>query len=268
MKIGFFQSRPLQNDVKANAEKIYNSLIDKEFDLMVLPELANSGYLFSSREELEDASENIPSGIFSQTLLELAKKKNAYIVSGICEKFIFEYFNSSVLYCPDGTYKIYRKLHLFDTEKKWFTPGNIPLETNEIHHTKIGKIKIGMMICFDWIFPETARTLALKGAKIICHPSNLVMPYCQQAMFARALENHVFTITANRIGSDKSNDGTELFFTGESVIVSAKGEYLARASKDKEECIIVEINISEADDKNINENNNLFTDRRMGFYEV
>ncbi len=263
MKIGFFQFRPAQNDVKANSEKIYDALIDKDFDLMVLPELANSGYMFSSAEELDNASENIPSGIFSQTLLELAKKKNAYIVSGICEKFIFEYFNSSILYCPDGTYKIYRKLHLFDTEKKWFTPGNMPLEAYEIHHTKIG-----MMVCFDWIFPETARTLALKGAKIICHPSNLVMPYCQQAMFTRALENHVFTITANRIGSDKDSSGNELFFTGESVILSPKGEYLARASKDKEECIIVEINIAEADDKNINENNNLFGDRRMGFYEI
>jgi predicted amidohydrolase len=263
MEIGFFQFQPLQNDAKANAEKIYDTLIDKEFDLMVLPELANSGYLFSSAEGLDSASENIPSGIFSQTLLELAKKKNAYIVSGICEKFIFEYFNSSVLYSPDGTYKFYRKLHLFDTEKKWFTPGNMPLESCEIHHTKIG-----MMICFDWIFPETARTLALKGARIICHPSNLVMPYCQQAMVTRALENRVFTITANRIGSDKLNDGIELSFTGESVIVSPKGEYLAKASKDKEECIIVEINPDEADNKNINENNNLFSDRRMGFYEV
>ncbi|MBS1514571.1 MAG: acyltransferase [Bacteroidetes bacterium] len=262
MKIGFFQFKPERGDVKHNAEKIYDSLIDKDFDLMVLPELANSGYLFANSEELESASENIPSGIFSQTLLELSKKKNAYIISGVCEKFIGEFFNSSVLYCPDGSYKIYRKLHLFDSEKQWFTAGNMPLEAYEIHLTKIG-----MMVCFDWIFPETARTLALRGAKIICHPSNLVMPYCQQAMFTRALENHVFTITANRIGSEKVND-TELFFTGESVIVSPRGEYLARASKDSEECIIVEINEEEAGDKNINPNNNLFIDRRMGFYEV
>ena len=262
MKIGFFQFKPERGDVKHNAEKIYDSLIDKDFDLMVLPELANSGYLFANSEELESASENIPGGIFSQTLLELSKKKNAYIISGVCEKFIGEFFNSSVLYCPDGSYKIYRKLHLFDSEKQWFTAGNMPLEAYEIHLTKIG-----MMVCFDWIFPETARTLALRGAKIICHPSNLVMPYCQQAMFTRALENHVFTITANRMGSEKVND-TELFFTGESVIVSPRGEYLKKEKKDSEECIIVEINEEEAGDKNINPNNNLFIDRRMGFYEV
>ncbi|MBN8571873.1 MAG: 5-formyltetrahydrofolate cyclo-ligase, partial [Ignavibacteria bacterium] len=64
MKIGFFQFQPAQNDVKANSEKIYDALIDKDFDLMVLPELANSGYMFSSAEELDNASENIPSGIF------------------------------------------------------------------------------------------------------------------------------------------------------------------------------------------------------------
>lgn len=263
MKMGFFQFAPQRGDVRGNVDKVYSALIDKDFDLMVLPELANSGYLFESKEELDASAENIPSGVFSKTMLELAAKKNAYIVSGICEKFIFEYFNSSILYCPDGTYKIYRKLHLFDSEKKWFSPGNMPLESHEIHLTKIG-----MMVCFDWIFPETARTLALHGAKIICHPSNLVMPYCQQAMFARAVENHVFTITANRTGSEKISDCTELFFTGESVIVSPKGEYLARASKDKEECIIVEINADDADDKNINANNNLFADRRMGFYSL
>ncbi|MEZ4690386.1 MAG: nitrilase-related carbon-nitrogen hydrolase [Ignavibacteria bacterium] len=89
-----------------------------------------------------------------------------------------------------------------------------------------------MMICFDWFFPETARTLALKGAQIICHPSNLVMAYCQTAMFTRALENRVFTITANRIGYDV-RENKELFFTGESVIVSLKVNISAEAAKTK-----------------------------------
>ena len=53
-------------------------------------------------------------------------------------------------------------------------------------------VKIGMMICFDWIFPEVARSLALKGAEIICHPSNLVLPHCPKAMKIRSLENRVF----------------------------------------------------------------------------
>ena len=130
-----------------------------------------------------------------------------------------------------------------------------------------GKVKIGMMICFDWIFPETTRTLALKGAQIICHSSNLVMHYCQNAMFTRALENHVFTITANRTGKDIKPDN-EIEFTGESVIVSPKGKYLCRGSRDNEECLIAEIDPAEALNKNINENNDLFSDRRNEFYKI
>jgi len=265
MKTGFLQFKPEFGKPEHNAQKIYSSLIDRDFDLMVLPELANSGYLFSDFSELENTAEElsdkkIQNGIFSKTMFELCKKKNAYIVSGICEKSGEKFFNSSILYCPNGEYKVYRKIHLFDSEKKWFTPGDIPPEVHDI-----GKCKLGMMVCFDWIFPETARTLALKGAQIICHPSNLVMPYCQNAMFVRALENHVFTITANRIGKDVKDDG-ELYFTGESVILTPKGKYLARASEDKEECVVVEINPEEASDKNINSNNNLFEDRRSEFY--
>ena len=87
------------------------------------------------------------------------------------------------------------------------------------------------MICFDWVIPEAARTLALKGAQIICHPSNLVMPYCQKAMYARAVENHVFIITPNRIGKDE-NSGKEVSFTGGSIILNPKGDYLAEGNKE------------------------------------
>ncbi len=268
MKTGFLQFKPEFGNPQANAQKVYDVLKDKEFDLIVLPELANSGYLFSDFSELEQTAEElsnkeIVNGVFSKTMFELCKKKNAYIVSGICEKSDDKFFNSSVLYYPNGEYKVYRKIHLFDSEKKWFTPGDIALEVHDI-----GKCKVGMMVCFDWIFPETARTLALKGAQIICHPSNLVMPYCQKSMFVRALENHVFTITANRIGKDVKANGDELYFTGESVMLSPKGKYLARASKDKEECTIAEVNPDEASDKNINGNNNLFDDRRSDMYDL
>jgi len=76
-----------------------------------------------------------------------------------------------------------------------------------------------MMICFDWFFPESARTLALKGAQLILHPSNLVMPYCQDAMITRSIENRVFSITSNRIGREGGYN-----FTGKSQIVSFDGK--------------------------------------------
>jgi len=129
-----------------------------------------------------------------------------------------------------------------------------------------GGAKVGLMICFDWIFPEACRSLALKGADIICHPSNLILPYCQTAMTTRAMENGLFTITANRIGSERRN-GQELTFTGGSQIVDPRGRVLAQASRDQEEVVVVEIDPIQARDKNFTASNHLFRDRRVDLYE-
>ncbi len=196
---------------------------------------------------------------------KICSERNSFIVCGICERNEDKFFNSSVLVYPDGKIFTYRKIHLFDDEKLWFTPGDKSFSVYEIGNYKFEKVKIGMMICFDWIFPETSRTLALQGAQIICHPSNLVMSYCQRAMFTRAIENRVFTITANRTGKDVNGEKV-LSFTGESVIVSPYGEYLCRSGADSEEVCIVEIDSAEALDKNITPHNNLFEDRREEFY--
>jgi len=267
MKIGYVQFKPEFGKPAENISRIKKLISGKEFDLLVLPELANSGYLFLCQRELDELSENPDDGMFCSELKKICHEKNSFIVSGICERDDKIFFNSSVLICPDGKMHVYRKLHLFDDEKKWFTPGNLDLEIYEISGKNFEKVKIGMMICFDWIFPETARTLALKGVQIICHPSNLVMEYCQNAMFTRALENHVFTITANRTGKDVRQD-KELSFTGESVIIDPKGKYLYSGSKENEECIIVEIDPDDALDKSINPNNDLFSDRRKQFYKL
>ena len=267
MKVGFVQYNVAFGKPEDNLNKVISLISDKEADLLVLPELANSGYLFTDVNELKEFSENTETGNFCNALKDISNKKNCHIVSGICEKSGSKFYNSSVLFCPDGKYFVYRKIHLFDKEKKWFSEGNRKGEVHEIAGKNFGKVKIGMMICFDWIFPETARTLALKGAQIICHPSNLVMQYCQRAMFTRALENHVFTITANRTGKDIKSNG-EISFTGESVALNPKGEYLLRASKDKDECLIVEIDPAEALNKNVSDNNHLFNDRRNKFYKL
>ncbi|MFZ1321282.1 MAG: nitrilase-related carbon-nitrogen hydrolase [Ignavibacteria bacterium] len=267
MKAGYLQFKPKFGDVDFNIKKIKSLIGKNKFDLLVLPELANSGYLFSDKKELAELSEKIPNGNFCKALQEICSKNKCYIVSGICERSGKRFYNSSILVYPDGKIVTYRKIHLFNTEKKWFTPGDIPLRANEIVLKSSEKVKVGMMICFDWIFPETARTLALQGVQILCHPSNLVMQYCQRAMFTRALENHIFTITANRIGKDIKNDG-EISFTGQSVIVSPKGEYIHTGSKNKEECVIVNIDPEIASDKFINPDNNLYNDRRKKLYKI
>jgi predicted amidohydrolase len=267
MRAGCLQFKPAFCDVNANIAKIRKLLKNKEFDLMVLPELANSGYLFSDTDELKKASEEIPAGPFCTELKEISAVNNAFIVSGVCERAEDSFYNSSILVSPSGKIDVYRKTHLFYEEKKWFSPGYTGFNVYEIDIPASGKVKIGMMVCFDWIFPESARTLALKGAQIICHPSNLVLQYCQKAMFTRAVENKVFTITANRTGTDK-NGGKELKFTGESVIVDPKGNYLYRGTLDGDECVVVELDPSAALDKHATELNDVFLDRRPDLYSL
>lgn len=268
MKIGYFQFKPEACNPDENIDKIETALRDKNFDLIVLPELANSGYLFSSFDELKKTSDEIPGGIFCGALKKIAKDKNAAVVSGICEKAGDKYYNSSVLVYPSGEIKTYRKLHLFYDEKLWFAKSENPFEVYAFQNDNVKDVKLGMMICFDWIFPESARTLALKGAQILCHPSNLVMPYCQDAMVTRALENRIFTITCNRTGTDTDKEGNKLSFTGMSEICRPNGDIIRRGSKENDEVFIVEINSEEALDKNMNPRNNLFDDRRTEYYKL
>ena len=126
-------------------------------------------------------------------------------------------------------------------------------------------MKIGMMICFDWIFPELTRTLALKGAQIIAHPSNLVMPYCQSAMVTRCLENRVFAITANRVGRETRGDD-DFTFTGKSQVTCVNGNILSAAPMGKPCVETIGIDIHHADNKSINPYNDLLKDRREDFY--
>lgn len=264
MKIAFIQHDITFGQKEENIAKV-EAMVEKNgasFDFLVLPELFASGYLFTSFDELESLAEPIGKGITSHRLFKLAQKYHAYIVAGLPERAEDKFYNSAILVGPNGIIGSYRKIHLFDTEKKWFTPGNRPFEVFDI-----GLANVGMMICFDWIFPESARSLALQGADIICHPANLVLPYCQHAMVTRSLENSVFSVTANRIGSEERG-GSKLAFTGGSQILDPKGNILASASVDKQIICIVDIDPSQARDKWINPNNHLLNDRRIELYHL
>jgi predicted amidohydrolase len=122
-----------------------------------------------------------------------------------------------------------------------------------------------MMICFDWFFPECARSLALRGADIIAHPANLVLPWCQRAMFARSVENHVFTVTANRIGTE-TRAGRSLTFTGGSQILSPNGEQLVAAPVTGEHAGVTQVDLTMARDKTTAGRNDLFGDRKPELY--
>ncbi len=262
MKVGFYQFAPEFGNVKFNVQKTVDAITAVDADLIVLPELFNTGYQFISRKEAISLSEKIPTGYTIKTLKKLSAKKNIYIVAGIAENSEGKLYNSAILTGPDGIIGIYRKTHLFYEEKLWFSPGDTGFKA---WPTPIGNI--GIMICFDWFFPESARTLALRGADVIAHPSNLVLPYCPDAMVTRCLENRVFAVTSNRTGSEKRRDKERLEFIGKSQITSPRGEILHRASDNKEEIFIAEIDIGKARNKNLNSFNNIFSDRRKKLYE-
>ena len=124
-----------------------------------------------------------------------------------------------------------------------------------------------MMICFDWLFPESARSLALQGVQLIAHPANLVLPYCPDAMVTRCLENHVFTATANRVGNEQRG-GASLHFIGTSEVVDPNGNVLLRLSPAEEQIPAADIDLSQARNKRINERNDVLTDRRPDQYSA
>lgn len=260
MRVGFMQFSPLFGRKEENVERVINSLRGAKADLLVLPELFSTGYLFLNEEELRRSAETISDGPTVSKFLELAKKENTNLVFGIAERTDDKLFNSSVLVTAKGECFVYRKIHLFDREKYLFSPGDKELQVFDI-----GEAGIGMMICFDWIFPEVARSLALKGADIICHPSNLILPHCQDAMVTRCIENRVFAITSNRTGTEK-RAREELTFTGRSQIVDPKGRVLAQANAEEENLCIIEIDPLLAKDKKVTPNNHIFEDRRTDFY--
>lgn len=261
MKVGFLQNNPPFGEVANNLEHVVRVLDGKSADLFVLPELFTTGYQFTSREEALELAENIPDGKTSQSLIALAKKINAVIVAGIAEREGDAVYNSAVMVGPKGFIGRYRKAHLFDTEKGIFQPGNTPLEVFDL-----GFAQVGIMICFDWRFPETARTLALQGADLIAHPANLVLEHCPQAMITRSLENGIFTVTADRVGCEERVPGYPLIFKGQSQVVDPLGRVLYRASLDREEVHVVEIDIELARNKNLNPNNHILQDRREDLY--
>ncbi len=260
MNVGFIQFEPFWGN-KARNRKAVQALIDgKSADLWVLPELFNTGYLFSAVEEVEALSEAIPDGETTQFLIRLSQTYNTAFVAGLAERDDDRLYNTAILVDKTGLVLKYRKVHLFNQEKYWFSPGDNPFAV-----ARLGAVTVGVMICFDWIFPEAARSLALLGAQLIAHPANLVLPFCQDAMITRCLENHVFAVTANRIGTEHRN-GQTLSFTGRSQIISPGGKILHRTSEKAIEAYHCNIQIDFADDKQITTNNHLFDDRRPELY--
>jgi predicted amidohydrolase len=233
---------------------------DVDADLFVLPELFNTGYNFVDVTEVDRLSENT-SGYTFDLISSFARRKSCYVVYGFVEKAV-RLYNSAAIVGPYGMMGLYRKVHLYNRETLFFSPGDLGFP---VFSLPIGRI--GMMICFDWIYPESARTLAVKGAQLIAHPSNLVMPYCPDAMVTRSIENRVFCATADRVGVE-NRAGVAFKFIGNSEIVSTRGQILQRLGPEAEGVAVADIDLRQASEKTINEYNDLMKGRRGNQYSL
>ncbi|MGI6328834.1 MAG: carbon-nitrogen hydrolase family protein [Dethiobacteria bacterium] len=234
-------------------------------NLAVFPECALSGYLYDSKEEAEYFAESLQ-GPSLKKISAICKEMQLYTVYTLLERADnCNIYNTAVLLGPDGIIACYRKTHLpYLGVDRFVTAGENPYK---IIDTPLGKI--GLMICYDLRFPEPARILSLLGAQVILLPTNLSKggeAHLNFFLKARACENRVFIISANRIGEEKGS-----VFVGRSQIVDPSGNCLAEASSDKEEIISCIIEPHQADNKRIiviphKYEMHIFNDRKKQLY--
>jgi predicted amidohydrolase len=236
--------------------------------LVVLPELASSGYMFRDRAEAFALAEEVPAGETTAAWIDAARRHDVTIVVGIAERAGAALYNSAVVVDPSGYIGTFRKVHLWAAENLFFEPGDLGFP---VFKTPIGRI--GVAICYDSWFPETFRLHALQGADIVCVPTNWVPIPGQEAgrpamasilHQAAAHSNSIFVACADRVGTERGQR-----FEGQSVIVDCTGWFVAGpASRDREEIIYGRVDLANARRKrNWNEFNQILRDRRTDVYD-
>ena len=247
VKIAAVQMNP---KIMAKRENLDRVLIEAEkaasngADLIVFPECALTGYVFTSREEAIPFMETIP-GPSTEELVACCRKLGVHIVAGLLERDGARCFNAAVLVSPQGLVGKYRKNHLpFLGIDRFLDHGDQPFQ---VYPTEIGNI--GLHICYDCNFPESARIMALLEADILTLPTNWPEGRGKVAQFVintRAFENKVHLVACDRVGIER---GTR--FLGKSKIINAWGDTLTEAGSENEEIIYGEVSLQEAREKHI-----------------
>lgn len=266
VRVAVVQNAPRLGDVEGNLGACVTQL-DRAAaagsDLVVFPECALSGYMLSDEQSARNCADRIP-GRLTGTLGAACQRMGLHCVVGMLETEGSTLYNTAVLIGPEGVIGRYRKSHIACIGVDRFTaPGN---ESYEVFDTPVGRI--GLQICYDWRFPEITRVLALEGAEMIIHPTNSPVPAREIAEYitrARASENAVFFVTANRCGSES---GTAFF--GWSQIVDPLGRRVVEAGA-QETVITADLDLRLARDKIIEPQHGgynvaLFDDRRPELY--
>lgn len=221
----------------ANLEKMHLRLKETTAagaQLTVFPECTTTGYCFLSLEEALPFAE-APDGPTFDRVLSMCRELDTHTIFGYLELAGEVIYNALTLVGPHGALGHYRKVHLPHLGIDRFTkPGDRHFA---VHETQLGRI--GMNICYDSSFPEAARVLTIQGADLICLPTNWpptsgltadVIPN------ARALENHVYFMAINRVGTERDFE-----FIGKSKICDPRGASLAFADHANEEILYADI---------------------------
>jgi len=233
--------------------------------LVVFPECAITGYCFESLKEAQPLAETIP-GESTQLIGQTCRQLGVWAVFGLLETAADGgVFNACVLVGPAGEMASYRKVHLPKLGVDWFaTPGDRPFAVHQA-----GPLRVGMNICYDLAFPEASRALALAGADLIVLPTNWppgAEETAQSLPNARALENRVYYLAANRVGTER-----DVQFLGQSKICDTEGRVLAHADHTRETILYAEIDPERPRDKHIvrvagKHEIDRFADRRPEYY--
>ena len=257
--------------LEANREAASTAVAEAAFAgarLVVLPELSDSGYVFSDAGEARALASPAASGITLREWRSLAARHDLTIAGGFCELGTDgKLYNSAAIVDASGTRAVYRKAHLWDAEKKIFTPGD---GTPPVVELPFGNV--GLMICYDLEFPEWVRLTALSGADLIAVPVNWSAsgspaPPGERsgevvAAQAAASSNGVFIAVADRCGTERGVD-----WLGGSVILRHGGYPAAGpVCENRAAVLTATIDLRQARDKRISELNDLFTDRRPDLY--
>jgi predicted amidohydrolase len=259
------QLAPVLGDLEHNREMARQAIRDAAgagADVVVLPELVSSGYMFDSREEASAVAVGAGDELVSEWAAE-AHRADIVLVAGFCERGgDGRLHNSAAVLDRSGLRAVYRKLHLWDREKLVFTPGNAP---PPVIDTRVGRIAV--VICFDLEFPELTRSVALAGAQLLLVPTNWPLvprpdgerpPEAIIAM-AAARVNRMAVACADRLGTERGQQ-----WTGGTTIVGVDG-WVAAESREPGP-VAADLDLEAALDKRLAEDVDAIGDRRPEFY--
>jgi predicted amidohydrolase len=272
IEVACCQLAPRVGRVEENVECVRAAVaaaVSAGAQLVVVPELATSGYVFRSVEEARRAAIRVDGPVLSGWAAEAARG-SAVVVGGFCEQGDDgRLYNSCALIDADGVRAVYRKIHLWDEEPRWFTPGSAPAPVVDTH---LGRI--GLAICYDLEFPELTRGLALGGAELLAIPTNWPRdpswtgqaPLLVSLALATAYLSRVFVAVCDRGGVERG-----LEFEGASVIAGPDGRILAGppgAPADGAAVLRAACDLRLARRKGTGTRNDAFADRRPDLYET